>query len=275
MLNHQLNFIKQITPELSLQQYNEIPIIVLKHKQGHASISLQGAHLLSWQPIKTAQNVLWLSDIEPFQLGTAIRGGIPICYPWFGGKQSPSHGYARISLWQLSGYDINEEKAKLEFSLFSDDDIIEAKITMIFSDICEITFKHYGNEQAEVALHSYFNIADINNISVTGLPTQCFNSLTQQPEQVPSPRQITENVDCIYKIVSPATQHITDPTYQRKIEITHNNASNTVFWNPWHKATSGMSKQGYKTMVCVETARLDKPLSQGDQVSVTIKVVDE
>ncbi|MDG6881160.1 Putative glucose-6-phosphate 1-epimerase [Phocoenobacter uteri] len=272
MLNIQPQFIKQIAPTLSLQQYNEIPMIVLDHPVGQAIISLQGAHLLSWQPKHTAQNVLWLSEVEPFKLGTAIRGGVPVCYPWFGGKSSPSHGYARISMWQLSDYQITEDNATLAFSLFSDDDLIEAKITMTFSDSCELNFKHYGVENAEVALHSYFNIADINPISVEGLPTSCFNSLTQQPEQVPSPRQVAENIDCIYAISNNATHHIVDPIYQRNIEISHKNASNTVFWNPWHKATSGMSEEGYKTMVCVETARIDKPLSQSDQVSVIIKV---
>ncbi len=274
MLHIQPQFIRQIAPTLSLQQYNEIPVILLDHHVGKAIISLQGAHLFSWQPQQAKQDVLWLSEVEPFQLGTAIRGGVPICYPWFSGKASPSHGYARISMWQLSDYQLTEDKAKLEFSLFSDDDVIEAKITMIFSDTCELCFKHYGTEHAEVALHSYFNIADINTVSVAGLPTECFNSLIQQFEQVPSPRQIAENIDCIYHVPNHTIHQVIDPTYQRNIEISHQNASNAVFWNPWHKATSGMSEQGYKTMVCVETARLDQPLSQGDQVSVIIKATD-
>lgn len=77
--------IKQLTSVLSLQQYNEIPVIALDHQVGKALISLQGAHLFSWQPKGTQKDVLWLSEIEPFKLGNAIRGGVPICYPWFGG----------------------------------------------------------------------------------------------------------------------------------------------------------------------------------------------
>ncbi|MFZ7298309.1 D-hexose-6-phosphate mutarotase, partial [Avibacterium avium] len=150
--------IKQLTPELSLQQYNEIPVIALDHPVGKALISLQGAHLFSWQPKDAQKDVLWLSEIEPFTLGNAIRGGVPICYPWFGGAKSPAHGYARISLWQLSDYEIEENKVRLEFCLFSSDHLIEAKTTMIFSQDCEIIFQHYGQEPAQLALHSYFNL---------------------------------------------------------------------------------------------------------------------
>ncbi len=272
MQNYKLDLIKQITPELSLKQCNEIPVIALDHKVGKALISLQGAHLFSWQPTHTTQDVFWLSEIEPFKLGTAIRGGVPICYPWFNNKFSPAHGYARTSLWQLSNYKISDEKVKLEFSLFSDHELIEAKITMTFSDKCKLTFKHYGNEEAEVALHSYFNISDINQVSVKCLPETSFDSLTQQQKQVSSTRQISENVDEIYTIKSKSKNIIIDDHYQRNIEISHKDASNIVLWNPWHKPTSNMNEEGHKTMICVETARIEKPMLQGDKVSVVIKV---
>ncbi|MDP8170157.1 D-hexose-6-phosphate mutarotase [Pasteurella skyensis] len=272
MLNGKLHFIKQITPELSLQQCNEIPIIVLKHKVGKALISLQGAHLLSWQPLNADNDIFWLSEIESFKLGSAIRGGVPICYPWFGGKHTPSHGYARISLWQLSDYKISDKKISLEFSLFSDNEIIEAKMVMHFTEQCQLDFIHYGQETAQVALHSYFNIGDINSVSVTGLPTTCFNSLTQQQEEVASPRQVSENIDCIYEITAPVVNTITDPVYQRRIDIHHIQANNIVFWNPWHKATNGMTSLGYQKMLCIETAQINKPLSQGEKVSVVIGI---
>lgn len=270
-MNVQLEFIKQITSEISLQQCNEIPVIVLNHQLGKAVISLQGAHLLSWQPTSTQQEVFWLSEIEPFKLGSAIRGGVPICYPWFGPSKSPSHGYARISLWQLSDFEISDQNARLVFSLFSDDDITEAKITMDFAEQCKLTFTHYGTEPAQAVLHSYFNIGDINTLSVAGFPTTCLNELTNQQETVPSPRLVAENVDCIYRVEKQAENTIIDPTFNRNIHLTHQNASNIVFWNPWHKPTSAMTEEGYKTMVCVETGRVDDLLLQGESVSVLIE----
>ena len=109
---------QQITPELSLYAYNDIPVLHLHHRVGTAKIALQGAHLFSWQPAHSKQDVLWLSDIEPFNAGTAIRGGIPICYPWFNNAGTPAHGFARTSLWQLSDYEIGSDKVRLVFSLF-------------------------------------------------------------------------------------------------------------------------------------------------------------
>ncbi|UWZ92744.1 D-hexose-6-phosphate mutarotase [[Pasteurella] aerogenes] len=268
----QTKFVKQITQALSLYQYNDIPILKLQHTLGEAEISLQGAQLLRWCPKSAQQNILWLSEIEPFAAGKAIRGGIPICYPWFGPIKEPMHGYARIRLWQLSDYQIDEQKVRLDFSLFSSDNLIEAKLTIIFTEQCELRLTHYGNEPAQAALHTYFNIGDIVPVQIEGLPTQCFNKLTEQQEKVPSPRTISENVDCIYQIQPPVTQKIVDPTFNRTIQIEQLEASNTVLWNPWHKPTSNMSENGYQTMVCVESAKLDQTMQQGDTIIVKISL---
>lgn len=264
--------IKQLSPELSLQQYNEIPVVALEHKVGKALIALQGAHLFSWQPQDTHKDVFWLSEIEPFILGNAIRGGVPICYPWFGGVKSPAHGYARVRLWQLSDYEIQEDQVRLEFCLFSPEHVIEAKTTMIFNQECEIIFKHYGLENAQLALHSYFNLSNVANVEVRNLPTEYFNSLTQQEEKAPSPRLINEHIDGIYSVQSPVCHQILDSHEARTINIEHHNITDVVLWNPWHKATSGMSAEGYKTMVCLESARITKLLQQGESCAVRITV---
>lgn len=262
-------FIKQIHPCLNLYQYNQIPVLELNHEVGNAKIALQGAHLFSWQPKDCKQDVLWLSEIEPFESGTAIRGGIPICYPWFGATGTPFHGYARLQLWELTHYDLQADKVRLEFQLFSAEKNTIAKITMAFTDELLVTFQ--GNEKnAELALHSYFNVSDIQQISVHNLPTRCFNSLIKQEENVPSTRTIEENVDCIYPAENPLSV-IEDPLYQRQIHIEHQNASEIVLWNPWHKPTGAMSEKGYKTMVCVETARISQKLND-EAVSVKISV---
>ena len=265
---------QQITPELSLYAYNDIPVLHLQHAVGSAKIALQGAHLFSWQPAQTQQDVLWLSEIEPFETGTAIRGGVPICYPWFGNAGSPAHGFARTSLWQLSDYEIRTNKVRLVFSLFSALNIVLAKVEMEFSEQCELRFTHYGNsamKNVQVALHSYFNVADINRTQIANLPTECFNSLSQSQEIVPSPRTINENVDCIYAAPQQPTE-IHDQANQRTLFVTHQNASDVVLWNPWHKATSSMSKNGYQTMVCVETARIHRYLEAGETVAVRLSV---
>lgn len=263
------NFIKEILPSLNLYQYNQIPVLELDHPVGKAKIALQGAQLLSWKPIHSMEDVIWLSEVEPFETGNAIRGGIPICYPWFGAAATPMHGYARIQLWELTNYDIQAEKVQLEFTLFSENKQIIAKVTMQFDH--ELTLHFVGNEKnAQFAFHTYFNIGDISTIDVQNLPETCFNKLTDAQEKVPSPRQINENVDCIYPVENPLSI-IEDPLYQRQIHIEHQNASEIVLWNPWDKTMSSMSEKGYKTMVCVETARISQKLND-EAVSVKISV---
>ena len=95
----------------------------------------------------------------------------------FGGVKQPSHGTARLRLWQLSDYDLKLIKVRLEFSLFSEYGVIEAKMKMEFTDKCTMTLTHLGQEPAQAALHSYFNISDISQIEVQNLPSRCYDSL--------------------------------------------------------------------------------------------------
>ncbi|OOF65115.1 hypothetical protein [Rodentibacter sp. Ppn85] len=101
------------------------------------------------------------------------------------------------------------------------------------------------------------------------LPTICFNSLTQQTEEVPSRRTIKENVDCIYT-GNFHQNRISDRQFNRCIILEHHNASELVLWNPWHKATSAMQEADYQKMICLETARISKPLNFGETVGVDI-----
>ncbi|MCK3655709.1 D-hexose-6-phosphate mutarotase [Pasteurellaceae bacterium Macca] len=250
---------------------NQIRMLVVDHPKVKAKISLQGAQLLSWQPAGCEQDVLWLSEIEPFSLGNAIRGGVPICYPWFGTTKSPAHGYARNRLWSLSHYQINENAVSLEFSLYDETHRCEAKVAMTFDETCQLTFTHLGNEPAQVAFHSYFNLSHIDNAMLQGLPNRCFDQLTSQEQEVDSPRKITENVDCIYT-ATPEPTVIADSGFAREIVISHQNASEVVVWNPWHKPTGNMSENGYETMVCVESARIHQLLQSNEQVSVKLSV---
>ena len=265
--------ITTLTPELSLFQYNEIPVLKLDHAIGSALISLQGAQLLQWQPLGQTESVLWLSNIEPFQQGKAIRGGIPICYPWFNNAGTPAHGYARTSLWQLTDYLIEVQQVKLSFTLFDENGIIEAKLHMQFDQNCTLTFTHYKQEEAQIAFHSYFNIEHIQNVEAQHLPTQCLNSLTNQIENQPTTRKITENVDCIYSVAPISQSEIVDKQGQRIIRLQQYNASDMVLWNPWHKVTSAMTENAYQGMLCLETARIQQPLPAKQEIKVTLSVL--
>ncbi|KGQ70997.1 aldose epimerase [Chelonobacter oris] len=271
MFHHTPTFIKQLHPALSLQQLNEIPVIVLEHAVGKAVIALQGAHLLSWQPHFAKQDLLWLSEIEPFKLGSAIRGGIPVCYPWFKDNGTPAHGYARITNWQLSQWQMDAENAALTFSLLDEHQLVEASLKMEFGEACRLTFTHYRTEPAQLALHSYFNIGDIAQTTLYGLPKTALDTLSGQQVCVPSPRTFEQEVDAVYSAENPIS-HIDDKAQQRIIDVEHLNASDIVVWNPWQKPTGNMSQNGYQTMLCVETSRISRPLQQGESVQAIIRL---
>lgn len=254
-----------LSNELKLTKYNELDVLEVNHSKVKAKIALQGAQLLSWQPHNAKQDVLWLSEIEPFKVGTAIRGGVPICYPWFGPVKEPAHGTARIREWNLVEYSCSSENVRLVFTLEQ-----EARMKMILGETCELHFTHLAQEPAQLALHTYFNVGDIEKVEVQGLPIRCFDKLTNQVVEVPSLRRIDQNIDCIY--AANPTNIIQDFAYQRAIVIEHRNATETVLWNPWHKPTGGMSENAYQKMVCVETARLNTLLQPQEVVSVKIAV---
>ncbi|MDG2944727.1 D-hexose-6-phosphate mutarotase [Exercitatus varius] len=262
-------FIRHIDTGISLYQYNDIPVIEAEHAVGSAKIALQGAHLLSWQPAGAQYDVLWLSEIEPFKAGSAVRGGIPVCFPWFNNAGTPAHGYARISLWELTSHQIAPDSFQFTFTLIHEKQTV-ATLTMTFGADCQLVFTNLAEQEAQIALHSYFKVGDIHRTELLNLPNSAFNSLTQRQENVPVPRIIRENVDCIYRAEAGATI-IADKAYQRHIEIEHQNAGDIVVWNPWHKATGNMSESGYQTMICVETARIRRPIHQ-ESVGVIIRV---
>lgn len=115
-----LPVVEQISPYISQRQLDELPVVVVSHPKVRAAISLQGAHLLAYQP-SGEQPIIWLSNNTPFKEGIAIRGGVPICWPWFGPTAQPAHGFARILPWTLSAHDENENGVILTFTLEDND----------------------------------------------------------------------------------------------------------------------------------------------------------
>lgn len=116
-----LPVIEQLTPVLSRRQLDDLDLIVVDHPQVKASFALQGAHLLSWKPIGE-EEVLWLSNNTPFKTGVALRGGVPICWPWFGPAAQqglPSHGFARNLPWALKAHNEDDNGVMLTFELQS------------------------------------------------------------------------------------------------------------------------------------------------------------
>lgn len=269
-----LPVVKQISPYLSQRQLGELPVIVVSHPQVRAAVTLQGAHLIAWQP-SGEKPVIWLSEKSLFSTGKAIRGGVPICWPWFGPAGEPAHGFARNQPWTLSAHDENEENVMLTFvlestaqtkKLWPHDFTLFARFRL--GKHCEIELEAHGDFNATGALHSYFQVADIAGVDVSGLGEHFIDKVDNNSEQGSSGKQTYPGrVDRIFTQPE-ACSLIHDKQGQRTIEVYHHHHSDVVTWNPGVELSCSMAdmpNDGYKTMVCVETARISKPMVSADE----------
>lgn len=260
---------EQISPYLSQRQIGDLPAIIISHPKVRGAITLQGAHLLAWQP-SGEKPVIWLSDKTPFSPGKAIRGGVPICWPWFGPAGEPAHGFARTQPWTLSAHDENDDGVMLTFVLESNaqtkklwphDFTLFARFRL--GQHCEIELEAHGDYEATAALHSYFAIADIADVEVSGLGTRYIDKVeNNQVGQSDGRQRYPGRVDRIFTQAEDCCV-IHDNAGQRQIEVYHHHQSDVVTWNPGVELSCSMgdmANEGYKTMVCVETARINKPM---------------
>ncbi|MEE3661497.1 D-hexose-6-phosphate mutarotase [Brenneria sp. g21c3] len=261
---------KQITPTISQRQLEQLPAIVIEHPQVRAAIALQGAHLLSWQPANEAP-VLWLSENTAFSEHVAIRGGIPICFPWFGPFAQPSHGFARLLPWEFTSHSEDEQGVELAFTLRDSAQTRAAwphEFTLIarfkLGKTCHVELEAHGDYSMTSALHTYFQIGDIDKISVSGLGERFIDKVNQgQVSQQQGELVFTGRTDRIYTHAQDISV-INDPELQRTIEVQHTHYSDVVAWNPGAELShtmSDMTDEGYKTFVCVETARINRTLN--------------
>lgn len=259
---------KYISKTIKQISYDEHSLLVIKHPQCNAAISLQGAHLLYWQPTTEQIPAIWLSDKTLFKKAISIRGGIPICWPWFSNAGTPSHGFARIVDWQLTSVNESDDGVELVLSLTNNEQTqqywphtFNLTIKLHIGKICKVELACSGNFEATSALHTYFGISDIADITVTGLG-QTYHEKLPSPNEPKVIGQMTFNqeVDRIYK--EPESVTLIKDT-NRTIQITHHNNSDVVVWNPWverSKAIADLADDSYHNFVCVETCRINKPI---------------
>lgn len=261
-----LPVIEQVTPVLSRRQLDDLDLIVVDHPQVKASVAYQGAHLLSWKP-SGEEEVLWLSGNTPFKTGVALRGGVPVCWPWFGPSAQqglPSHGFARNLPWTLKGHDEDESGVMLTFELKSSDKTRQYwphEFTLYarfkLGKTCEIELEAHGEFETTSALHSYFNVGDIAAVKVSGLGDRYIDKVNNAQEGVLSHGEETfpDRTDRVY-LNADACSVIHDGALKRSIDVIHHHNSNVVGWNPGPALSVSMGDMpddGYKTFVCVET----------------------
>ncbi|MCF6257587.1 MAG: D-hexose-6-phosphate mutarotase [Gammaproteobacteria bacterium] len=257
---------------------NGLPRVQITNRLATAEVYLHGGHITAFQP-QGSEPVLWMSPLAQFQHDKAIRGGVPIIWPWFGphaiDKHKPQHGFARTMEWRVSATKaLPDGSTQLQLQL-NDTPVTHAlwphafelslSITVGTELNIELTSRNTGEKTftAGGALHSYFAVGDVRKIHIDGLLGRHYidqldgNRIKQQSDAV----YIREEVDRIYFDTEDTCTEgicaIFDAQLLRQIYIKRNGSHSTVVWNPWKdkaRAMTDFPDDGYQQMVCIETA---------------------
>ena len=239
-----------------------------------ATVYLHGAHLTHWQPTGQAP-VLFLSETSEFAAGKPIRGGIPVCFPWFGarkdGKPGPSHGFARLQDWELAFAALvpgESETLHLTFTLGPSDlsvslgfDHFRVAYEMILGKTLtlRLSVANLGNEPLvfEEALHTYFAVSDVHKCSVTGLESAKFLDKTDGFKEKTGPAGalvLTGQTDRVYPGHT-GTAVVHDAGDGRDLTVEKTHSATTIVWNPWDEVKfPDLPDDAWPGFLCVETA---------------------
>ena len=236
-----------------------------------AQVYDHGAHVWSWSLDGDA--VLWTSAKSVSETGKALRGGVPICWPWFGpgrtGDLTPAHGFARISEWTLAGRIVHANAEVLTYSLDPDaapgalpgqDWRVTYEVSV--GDVLELalTVENLGATllSYEVALHTYLTVGDVRRVTIAGLEGASYlDKVTGRQEVQAGDVTIVAETDRVYDRCSEVV--VTDPVLGRRLRVATEGAANTVVWNPWVAKSAAMPDFGddeWPGMLCIEAGNV-------------------
>ena len=249
-----------------------LAVAEVRNAHATARIALQGAHVMTWAPRK-AQPVIWLSKAAKFAPSKSIRGGVPICWPWFGAHATqpkfPGHGFARTVMWEVTKTEaLRDGGTRLTFRIVQDDatraqwpHATEAlnMVTVGRSLDIELVTRNTGNGPVTIgdAFHTYFEVSDIRRCTIHGLGNCPYLDKVDggKKKQQVGPVMIDGEVDRIY-LDSTADVLIDDPGLHRRIRVAKRGSRSTVVWNPGVEKAVKMGdfgSNGHLNMVCVES----------------------
>ena len=247
---------------------NGLKYIEITNDSACGKIAIQGAHLFHFTR-NGEEPILWLSETSDMEHGKHIRGGIPICWPSFGmsNPELPQHGFARNRMFDLVNIiEIDEDTTQVIMELNDSKKSLREweykfnlQISITISKNLTIELKTTNLDQKTFvftqALHTYFNISNIKNISIYGLENKPFlDTLTNTSQIQKGEIVFSSEVDSVYQKVD---GEIVLKDKNRDIKINNEGSSSVVVWNPWiekAKRMSGMEDEGYKEFVCIESA---------------------
>ena len=247
--------------------------LVVDTALSEAHVYLLGAHVAHFQP-RAQRPVLFMSDRSSFEVGHPIRGGVPVCFPWFGQKAGspdlPNHGLVRQRPWALQDVAPRDDgRITAMFTLQPD-----ARVRAPWPHACTITHRicvgadlhmellvtNTGRAPFtfEEALHTYLRVSDVRHVEVHGLEDAPYRDKLDAPgtSRDPGPILVSEETDRVYE-GSTATCDVVDRPWARRLRIAKTGSRTTVVWNPWVDKARRMPDFGdeeWPRMLCVETA---------------------
>jgi len=249
--------------------------VVVTTKASTAEIYLHGAHITHFQK-NCEPPLVFMSPKSHFVAGEAIRGGVPICFPWFGSRAGgPSHGFARISEWGLAETSAAQDGAvrvrlrlpiaplKAEWQALKTEFIVTVADTLTMELIA--TNSSAGQTlEIENCLHTYFQVGEIGAVSITGLQGASYldeagdgrGALKTDGEPV---LRITRETNRLYQDTAGPVE-IRDESLKRMIRVEKYNSHSSVIWNPWttQKLPDDFDPAGHARMVCVEAGNIKR-----------------
>jgi len=271
------------------------PVLVIRHASASARIALNGAHVMEWQPAGQAHPVLYLSPDAILENGRPIRGGIPVCWPWFNAHPTdasqPMHGIARILPWELLRADDQGAHVSLLFRLTSNETTrrhwphaFTCHLGVSIGERLEVSLMTHntGGEAFEIAeaLHTYLSVGDIAQVVVRGLDTSRYldtvgeRTMRQQEGPVTFDREVDRQYAATGGVI------VEDPAWNRRLVIDKLGSGTTVVWNPWiekSKRLADLPDEAYHGFLCIEAANAGESalrIAPGGQhvISTTVSV---
>lgn len=274
----------QNSASLEEVQIGELPCWRLSTEWAEALITRQGAQLLSYQP-HGQPPVVWLSEQAQYKQGQVLRGGVPVCWPWFGDLDrnpeavramvaapagAPAHGLVRSLDWELGDATCEAGIVVVDFHVslangagpWAHPAELMLRCRLGKTLELELSTHNFGDTPITVsqALHTYFAVSDSRNVSLTGVENARYIETLEHWEErrQSGPVHIVGETDRIYLGLNEPLV-INDPAWKRAIHIKADNSNSAIVWNPWVDKSARLSQfadDAWQRMLCVETARV-------------------
>jgi glucose-6-phosphate 1-epimerase len=251
-----------------------LQVVRIECPQAAGEMYLHGAHVTSWKPAGR-EEVLFLSSRSLWEDGRAIRGGIPICFPWFGNKaddpKAPAHGFVRTKSWQLES--IAQVENGIRVSMFTESDEgsrrwwpgdfhLAYRVTFGEELVLELVMTNTGKtaQRSEEALHTYHKVGNVLKARVAGLDrVEYIDKMDSNRKKIQNGEiAVVSETDRVYLNTSGAIE-VEDAQMRRRTRVSKENSRTTVVWNPWVQKAQSMPDFGdneWMNMICIETSNV-------------------